>query len=206
MWKLPACKPVLRISVTQLPETSVNVRKRLCMFSMFLEIILDRFGQTVVCVWRNRSNRFHKRCLLWVSAWEPCCVGLHGQEETTYEGHCNTVSPFPCREISFLVVPVGQSSWQSSRHADPRAPSGETPWLSSQRCLWMFGRDSEGPVLGKKTKKEKERLPGNVCQFGMCFHSFIHSFFFFLVRGNLGKEHIICKAPASQKCVVNVLV
>lgn len=67
----------------------------------------------------------------------------------------------------------------------------------------MLARDSEGPVLGKAEKGKKERLPGIMCQFALCF---FHSFILFLARGNLGKERTICKAPPRQKCVVSLLV
>lgn len=61
----------------------------------------------------------------------------------------------------------------------------------------MLARDIEGPVLGKAEKGKKERLPGIMCQFAL--FSFIHSFFFFLVRGNLGKERTICEAPPTPE-------
>lgn len=56
----------------------------------------------------------------------------------------------------------------------------------------MLARDSEGSVLGKAEKGEKREVAW-ICV-SACVAFFIHSFYFF-VRGNLGKEGTVCKAP-----------
>lgn len=121
--------------------------------------------------YQNIVTRHYTQTLHW---WSECLMdsrclrrGQWGETLTVSVMLCHC---FPAQKLS-LQFPLQAAAAGRAAVMMTCEPleEEESPWLSSQSCLWMSGREEDGGCCSGKDQKKK------MCQHRLCFHSLLFS-------------------------------